>query len=253
MRPVIRVLLLGTLIAVHAIGNAQLPTFASATIRLNSSESASGGVQLQPGGVLTVTNTAPRDMIRFVFNLPASAVVGGPAWLATERYDIVANANRDVTRDEAAQMLKALLVQHFKLQLREETRAEPVYELTLVTDRRLGPRLTPTKTDCAAVEGDGADPCRLELAGGSITVVGRPMTRLARTLGGLTGRVVLDKTGLSGDYDLSLTWTPEPIAGPAVPGSSLFRALEEQLGLTLVDTQGSAPALVIESAERPAE
>lgn len=253
MTSVVRVFLLATLIAVHAVADAQPPTFATATIRLNSSDSASGGVQLQPGGALTVTNTAPRDMIRFVFNLPASAVVGGPAWLATERYDIVANANRDVTREEAAQMLKALLIQRFKLQLREETRAEPVYELKLATEGRLGPGLTPTKTDCAAVEGDSSDPCRLELAGGSITVVGRPVTRLVRALGGLTGRVVLDKTGLSGDYDMTLTWTPEAIAGPAVPGSSLFTALEEQLGLTLVDTQGSAPVIVIESAERPAE
>jgi uncharacterized protein (TIGR03435 family) len=191
-------------------------------------------------------------MIRFVYNLPDVAVIGGPAWLAAERYDIVANANRDVTRGEAAQMLKALLIERFKLRLREETRENAIYELTLLaTDGRPGPGLTPTKTDCAVTESTGTDPCRLDLAGGSITVTGRSMERLVRALGGLTGRVVVDKTGLAGNYDMRVTWTPDTVGRPAGPGSSLFIALEQQLGLRLVDARGSAPVLVIESAERP--
>jgi uncharacterized protein (TIGR03435 family) len=236
---------------------AQGRQFEAATVKRNVSGSLSGGVQLQPGGRLTVTNTTPHDMLRFVSGLPDFAVVGGPDWLRSERYDIVAKAEGDLSRDEAAQVLRDLLVERFKLKLRNEARDMAMYALvTLDPNGRLGPRLAPTKTDCAAAERQGAGLCGFDLGGGSITAVGRPMARLIRTLGQLSGRIVVDKTGLVGDYDMTLTWTPDLVTGQAGTspgdGSSLFTALQEQLGLKLESARGPVDVVVIESAERPA-
>jgi uncharacterized protein (TIGR03435 family) len=87
---------------------------------------------------------------------------------------------------------------------------------------------------------------------------GVPLSNFVRNLGGTTGRVVIDKTGLTGSYDLDLQWTPDPAAGQAQPaaggdGASLFAALQEQLGLKLEAKRGPVEVLVIESAERPTE
>ena len=79
-----------------------------------------------------------------------------------------------------------------------------------------------------------------------------------RNLGGMTGRFVVDKTGLAGAYDLDLQWTPDaPSAGasqgPQGDGASLFAAIQEQLGLRLAAARGPVEVLVIDSAERPTE
>ena len=86
---------------------------------------------------------------------------------------------------------------------------------------------------------------------------GVDMAAFIRNLTPFAGRPIVDKTGLTGFFDLDLTWTPDPSAGndpaPTGDGVSLFTALEEQLGLRLDAQRGPVPVLVIESAERPVE
>jgi len=88
---------------------------------------------------------------------------------------------------------------------------------------------------------------------------GVPLSNFVRNLGGMTGRFVIDKTGLTGPYDLDLQWTPDPAAGgpQAAPGpgdgASLFAAIQEQLGLKLEAKRGPVEVLIIDSAERPTE
>jgi uncharacterized protein (TIGR03435 family) len=201
-------------------------------------------------------------------------------------------------------MLRTLLRDRFGMVARTETREMPILALRLVrADGRLGPQLKPAAVDCAALnaargrgpagsppqggraggpalDGRGAPPppgtpfslgerpsCGDRMAFGQLLAGGMPISRLAtQILSQLTGRVVVDRTGLTGGYDIDLTWTPTPDQlppGPPPPGielppidpngPSLFTALQEQLGLTLDTERGPVDVLVIDRLQQPAE
>jgi uncharacterized protein (TIGR03435 family) len=202
-------------------------------------------------------------------------------------------------------MLRTLLRDRFGMVARTETREMPILALRLArADGRLGPQLKPAAVDCAALnaaargrgpaggpppggriggpplDGRGAPPppgtpfslgerpaCGERMAFGQLLAGGMPISRLAtQTLSQLTGRIVVDRTGLTGGYDIDLKWTPTPDQlppGPPPPGveppaidptgPSLFTALQEQLGLKLDTERGPVDVLVIERLQHPAE
>lgn len=200
-------------------------------------------------------------------------------------------------------MLRTLLSDRFGMIARMETREMPILALRIVrADGRLGPQMKPSAVDCAALnaaargrglgpptgaraggpplDGRGAPPppgtpfslgerpaCGDRMGFGQLLAGGMPMSRLAtQTLSQLTGRVVVDRTGLTGGYDIDLKWTPTPDQlppGPPPPGiepppidpngPSLFTALQEQLGLKLDTDRGPVDVLVIDRLQRPAE
>jgi uncharacterized protein (TIGR03435 family) len=80
---------------------------------------------------------------------------------------------------------------------------------------------------------------------------GVPISALASALEGQLGRPVLDQTGLKGFYEFALNWTPDNSLADALPGPSLFTAVQEQLGLRLESTKGPVEVLVIDHAEKP--
>jgi uncharacterized protein (TIGR03435 family) len=153
----------------------------------------------------------------------------------------------------------------------------PIYALVLArADGRLGPALRSSSTDCAALfaaakaKGEtpapttnGRPTCGTRTTRGNMMTTGVAMTDLARNLAPFTGRPVVDKTGLSGVFDLDLTWSPEqspsgPDGTAPPPASSsdvvsLFTAVQEQLGLKLDAQRAPVDVLVIESAQRPVE
>jgi uncharacterized protein (TIGR03435 family) len=201
----------------------------------------------RPGG-LELGNFSPKALIRMAFgNLPNNRIVGGPSWLDSERYDI----NGQLKQGERAAPplmyqlpLRALLAERFKFRYRMEPKEFPVYELVVA---RGGPRLTPNT--------DGVGPGGLSNPG-HFTGKKLTMETFANRFPGVD-RIVIDKTGLTGEYDFEFTWAPDPgsAAGVnAVPGAvSIFTAIQEQLGLRL--QQGKAPldVLVIENLEKPTE
>jgi uncharacterized protein (TIGR03435 family) len=201
-------------------------------------------------------------------------------------------------------MLRTLLQDRFWLVARLETREMPILVLrTVRSDGRLGPQLKPAAVDCAALEaaargrgpggpppggraggppldGRGAPPppgtpfslgerpaCGDRMGFGQLLAGGMPISRLAtQILSQLTGRVVVDRTGLTGGFDVDLKWTPTPDQlppGPPPPGveppsidpngPSLFAALQEQLGLKLDTERGPVEVLVIERLQQPTE
>ena len=108
--------------------------------------------------------------------------------------------------------------------------------------------------------------CGIRIGPGNMAVGGSPLTQVANTLSNFAGRIVIDKTGLAGNYDFTLTWTPDQMPGagqrpPGAPepppinpnGPSLFTAVQEQLGLKLDSQRGPVAMLVIDRAERPTE
>jgi len=161
-------------------------------------------------------------------------------------------------------MLRSLLGDRFRLGVHTEARDLPIFALVLANrDGRLGPQLKASALDC---DGPSAAPsCGIRIGGaGTMVVGGASMTQFASSLTSWVGRLVVDKTGLSGLFDMKLSWTPDQMpqgfdkkiaAGglpPADPnGPSIFTAVQEQLGLKLESQKSPVEVLVIDRAEHP--
>ena len=114
-------------------------------------------------------------------------------------------------------------------------------------DTKLGPKLSASDSNCGALPDGKARTCEFDVRFGNVHGRGMPMELLNTTLAGFTGRVVVDRTGVTGPMDFDLTWTPPDAGGP-----SLFTAIEEQLGLKLEPTRAPVGIMVIDQAEKPA-
>ena len=210
------------------------------------------GFQTPGGGRLNTVNTSLRMLITFAYNVKDYQLSGGPGWANSETYDITAKAEQNATPAQLRLMLQALLKDRFKLVLHHETKDAPVYELLVAKG---GPKL----------QEDTASPgSRMGMRGpGAVTAERASVAMFAQLLGTLTGRPVVDKTGLTSTYAFMLNWTPDvgeggprgpggpDVAPPDSNGPSLFTAIQEQLGLRLQSAKGPVENLVIESVERP--
>ena len=136
------------------------PSFEVASIKQNKSGADGASIRRQGGGRVSVTNNTLRNIVRNVYNVPNFQIVGGPDWINNDRWDIVAKAADDVPPLELMAMMKALLVERFKLDVRTETRDMPVYALVVARPGgKLGPQLRLSTTDCAAIfAARGAEP-----------------------------------------------------------------------------------------------
>ena len=239
-----------------------------ATVRPNKSGESNASLGLRPGGRVIGTNQTARNLIRNAFNVQPYQLIGGPDWMDSDRFDIVAKA-ADADLDEKGMMpypqfmlrLQALLEDRFKMMTRWENRELPVYALVLVADGQLGPKLKVHAGECDRARGGAPAPpgsaavncgtrTNITPTGGKVTGSGIRMETFARNLAGATGRYVVDKTGLSGSYDLELEFTPDQ--SPDTTGPSLFTAMQEQLGLKLDSQRAPVDVLVIDRLERPA-
>jgi uncharacterized protein (TIGR03435 family) len=254
------------------------PAFEAASVKPNKSGDQRVGMQIQPGGRFMATNVTLRLLLGNAYRGQTAQIVGEPSWLNSERFDIVAKANGDAAPQQFPLMLRALLEERFKLSVHHETRELPIYALVVArSDGKLGPHLRRAAVDCdAAGRGNASPPipqspterlpCGMRQAPGRILAGGVPMAPLVGNLSNFVNRVVVDRTGLTGNFDLELEWTPDqppPLATGVVPpsafpppptdGPSIFTALPEQLGLKLESTKGPVDVLIIDHAERPTE
>ena len=262
--------------------------FDVASVKPNKTGIAKVSIQTIPGGRFTAENVTLRMLIRNAFQLQDSQLSGGPKWLDEDRFDIVAKTpSGDELGDpfKAEQigqpsrgqlMLRALLAERFKLQVHTERREMSTYALVQTRrDGTLGPQLQRSDADCSAPDADRREPpsalgvrqrCGLRLMPGSMTGGGASMSQLANSLAAFVGRIVFDRTGLAGDFDFTLKWTPDHIpqgfekkaAAMNLPpvddnGPSIFTALQEQLGLKLDAQKAPVEVLIIDRAEHPIE
>jgi uncharacterized protein (TIGR03435 family) len=238
--------------------------------------------RITPGRV-ELSNTTLKQLIgtaysRFAFD--TREIVGGPSWIDSERFDIVATMERPPQLDgfamlgELSGMLRAVIEQRFGVKAHNEQREGDVYTLTYArSDRKTGAGLRQVPDACAAAlkeltgaapppRRSGPPPCSFGGPPGRLIGTGVTIVMVANVLSGHAGRTVVDRTGLAGSFDFELNFDPSSSA-QAPPGEppgpqprddskpSLFTALQEQLGLKLEPTRGPVDVLVVDSAERP--
>jgi uncharacterized protein (TIGR03435 family) len=299
MRRISIVVLLAVVAAIHSAvvaGQAPAPAsprqaFEVTTVKPNKSGEMRVAMRVIPGNGYEAFNVTLGAMIRMAYRLQDFQIIGAPTWVDQDRFDIVGKAPAGEPLNIQPRM-QSLLADRFNLKAHEETREAPIYALVVANQNgKLGPKLTPSSVDCAALaRGRGNAPtpptqpmpamqpgmrpeCGIMNSGGKVMGGGTTMTQLASTLSQFSGRTVVDGTGLSGAFDFELEFTPDPgLRGrgpggglpPAAPapgsdrpvdpsGVSIFTAVQEQLGLKLDSQRGPVPVLVIDSVSQPTE
>jgi uncharacterized protein (TIGR03435 family) len=225
-----------------------VPPFEAASVKPNRSGEPSLEFRITPGR-LAVRNADLKNIIKNAFGIRQdSELAGGPRWIETERYDIVATAPNAASHEQVLSMLQTLLAERFQLSVHREQRSGQVYKLTIANS---GPKLQALKP--------GIKP-RSPSPNTRIIGVFGGTAGLARALSRLLGHEVIDETGLTGRYDLSIEIARDDPASPAFDagrgpdapsGPSIFAAVEEQLGLKLKGEKATVSVLVIDKVERP--
>ena len=277
---------------------ADSPEFEVASVKRSAPPSLGSGMRAGsrggPGtsdpGQVTYNNVTLKNLLMTAYGVKIYQI-SGPGWLDTERYDIVAKMPPGATKEQFALMLQNLLASRFKMTLHHETKNLPLYELVVAKN---GPKLKQSVDDpnappppppgtMPAMGKDGVP--RVPPGGAMMTGMNgsfrmgankQSMSKLAEMLTNQVGSPVVDKTGLTGEYDYTLEFSPEGLpgggmpaglglVGPPPPGAggppaanaagdpnapSLFTALQQQLGLKLEQKKGPLDLLVIDRAEK---
>jgi bla regulator protein BlaR1 len=263
-----RAVWIGTTVCIFAAGitSAQPATspltFEVASVR-PSGPDARGFIGFLPGGGLRVVGISLKTLITLAYNVLDVQVnsdrfdINAQAEAARAPEDATADpaklteAQRMTMADLAKERLRNLLADRFQLTIHRETKEQQVY--TLVVGKN-GPKVKETK------DGNGM----MRMGRGMLHGEGVPLGFLATAMSGHLGRSVIDKTGLTGKYDIDLRWSPDPGQAGAGPfgelpqapdpnGPSIFTAVQEQLGLRLESQKAPVETLVIDRVERPSE
>lgn len=234
-------------------------TFEVASIKPSTEAGFQIAIQMMPGGGLRVRGATLKMLLTTAFDVREFQIVGGPGWINSDRYDILAkpagggsdtqtsdpaqltDAQMKTDREQMQQRLQALLAERCKLAIHRESKEQSVFALLVAKN---GPKIQ-------SVGSKGASgPPRMMMGRGMVNAQGVELQMLANVLSNQLGKPVLDRTGLTGRYDIKLQWTPDPgqspapfggapppgVQAPPPPdpnGPSIFAAIQEQLGLRL--------------------
>jgi uncharacterized protein (TIGR03435 family) len=239
------------LLVVPAVAQVR-PSFEVASIKPVNPEDRRLLFSIQPGGRVLLKTL---KLIAVAYDVKLFQISGGPAWMGSDLFEITAKAEGSADYDQVMLMLQSLLADRFHLVTRRETREIPVYALLLAKN---GPKFKEAKEP---------SPGRTTVRRGLMIGEGIGMATFIGPLSSFMERVVVDKTGLTGKYDLKMQWQPDENqvamfqamgvpegfgAPPLDPlGPTLFTALQDQLGLRLESQKGPVEMLVIERVEKP--
>jgi uncharacterized protein (TIGR03435 family) len=256
-----------------------LPSFEVVSIKPNHSGNGNTSQQFPPGRFLA-TNTTIRNLIKFAYNIKSDDQLSTSAhWIDSDGFDIDAKIEESQAQqlqklprarqfEQIRLMVRSLLEDRFQLKVNHETKELSVLALVIAKN---GPKLAPTSLPPVGSGGTangGATGGRvISLEKGKVTAKGQSIAALTGLLSGqLSGRIVLDQTGLKGEYDFTLVWSPDvPLqlgAGdenqgtataplPDSTGVSLFAALQEQLGLKIESKKSPMDTISIAHIEKP--
>lgn len=236
----------------------QAPAFEAASIKRSSSGRTGGGLNLSPNRI-RIVNAPLAFCVATAWNVKDFQVSGAAGWMATERYDIDAVSAAAFQKGVFRAMLQTLLAERFGLAIHRETQDKPGFYLVAA---RNGAKLPPP------IDSPDVLLSRTSTGDRTLKATSATMSALAGVLSNIVDATVLDRTGIEGQYDVSLQWTPDPATEPllsksgiplppppvdAAPGPSIFNALQEKLGLKLEAHKVPVEVIVIDRASRPSE
>lgn len=254
--------------------------FEVASIKPDAPDARGMFIRTTAGGRVNISNMTLKEMIVLAYRIQPYQISGGPPWLTTAHWDISAKPETTPKDRELQLMLQALLADRFQLTLRRETKELPVYALVLGRkDGKLGPNLVESKEGACAQPDFNKPPTpqqpgkpfalncgQMLMQPRELRAVATPIANIVPMLARLLGRTVVDKTGLTGKYDINMEWTPDesqlatllppdaPKPPPSdTPGPTIYTALQEQLGLKLESQKGPVEVFFVERAEKPSE
>jgi uncharacterized protein (TIGR03435 family) len=229
------------------------PTFPVATIK-PSAPDAVAITQIR-GNRFATEGTTFVDVFKYAYSVHPDQVVGGPEWLRTEKFDILADPETEKrpSSDQMKAMMQQLLLERFHLVMHQEQKILSVYALVKTAET---PKLTKSTSDPSGIPVVGYNP-KGELGVGNATMANFA-TFLQRFV---LDRPAVDQTGIAGHFDLALRWTPDNFRAGEKPDDpqdasappNLFTAIKDQLGLKLQPTKAATSVFVIDRVERPSE
>jgi uncharacterized protein (TIGR03435 family) len=232
------------------------PAYDVMTIKPNNS--GNGGWSIGGhGDRFMAQNYSLKMLLQYIYDLNEDSIVGIPSQLDSKRFDIAAKISdpdldvlKKLSPEQERLMILPLLTERFQLKTHMETRTGSIYELVVAKG---GPKLKPS------ADQDSHPNCSMGTNSNGynskITAKCQPMASLAKVLSGQLHRSVIDKTALTGNYDLTLQWTPDgaPASTEADSSPSIYTAVQEQLGLKLQSAKAPVEVLVVDHAATPSE
>ena len=257
------------------------PAFEVASVKPNNSGPTLSGIRVPPGR-FTVINMTLRSIVTIAYGLQDFQLLGAPKWIDDERFDIDAKMPEGAPQAQKMLMVRMLLAERFKLAVRTEPRDGLVYALVMArNDGRFGSGLRRPLVDCETIREaarrstnpSGQPPtqpadrpaCGIKTGPGTIKAGGVTLGILTNILSRQVDRTVVDRTGLTGTFDIELEFAPEslrPLSASTDPSGnrpqtddrpSIFSALQDQLGLKLDSQKAPADYIVVDHVERPTE
>jgi uncharacterized protein (TIGR03435 family) len=260
-----------------ATTDVRMPTFDVVSVKASKSGGDMAMIRFKPDG-FSATKISLKELLSMTSGIEEDLVSGLPSWASSARYDIDAKvagpdveALKKLSREQRSSMIQSALADRFKLKVHTEIRQLPVFALVV---QKSSPRLKEATPGDAYANGIKA-PGGVSRAGmmmmkpGEFIGQGIPISTLAGALSQHLQRTVIDKTGLTGKYDIALEWTADNGADPMIQGTdgsqqraetatdvsglSIFTAIQEQLGLKLQSTKGPVETLIVDHVEMPTE
>jgi uncharacterized protein (TIGR03435 family) len=243
---------MGLMIAIIPLALAQMAHFEVASIKPSLPGGRGYSIIPSAGGRLNMKNMTLKRMLSAAYHVQDFQISGGPKWLETDPYDVLAKAegNQNLTERQLLDLVKPLLADQFQVAFHWEAKQLPRYSLVV---GKGGSKLK-------EVPADGEPQLNIR-ARKLITGHRAPLSQFTEVLSWVMGRVVVDDTGLKNVYDFKLEWSPDELQltepGATRPtdgsGNSIFEAIHEQMGLKLEPQKGPVQVLVVDRAEKATE
>jgi uncharacterized protein (TIGR03435 family) len=242
------------------------PEYDVASVKQNKSGDGMMRIMNKPDG-FSCTNVPLKTLIANAYGIRQDLIFGGAGWVNSTGFDVEAKvAGTDVEAfkklgpRQRNSLLQALLAERFALKLHGETKVLPMFDLIVAKGGAKLKAAAPVGTPASDANGTGAPQPHgmMTMGPGMFRGQDLPMTALANQFSYIVHYTVVDKTGLTGRYDMDLKWTPDDVGqsgedASAGSGASIFTAVQEQLGLRLQSTKGPVETLIIDHVELPSE
>jgi uncharacterized protein (TIGR03435 family) len=235
------------LVIAAGLGIAKAQTFDVASVKISPPHVIGQPYDIAIGDIqndtITFTNASLADCIQFAYGLSSNLQLLGPDWITSAefRYDITAKAAPGATRDQILHMMQALLAERFRLAYHREQR--PLRYFALVVAKGGARRPQPTNATATLPAG----------VKGQLRILSNrmPMSEVVSSLSRYMKALVVDQTGLAGEFEVKLVWTPDDRPVPEdQQGASIFAAVQEQLGLKLEARKGPMEVMIVDRAEK---